>query len=239
MGYIDGFVLAVPTDRKADYIDHANQAAPMFVDLGSTRLVEAWGIDVPIGKQNDLHMAVQAEPGETIVFSWLEWPDRQTRDAGGEAMRAMPGAEDMMATMPFDGSRMIMGGFAIIADTGPVSGTGFIDGMIMPVPLTHRDAYTALAHRQAEALLAHGALRVVSAWGDDVQDGKRTDFRRATLAKPDEAVVFSWVEWPSQAAHDAGWPGATADARMQGDAAVQDGHRMAFGGFEMVVDSQP
>jgi len=116
MSYISGFVLAVPTARKPDYIDMARKAAVVFKDCGAIRVVECWGDDVPDGTVTDFKMAVKAEPGETVVFSWAEWPSKAAYDAGNQKMmtdeRMLPPAMEMV----FDGKRMIYGGFAPMLD---------------------------------------------------------------------------------------------------------------------------
>jgi uncharacterized protein YbaA (DUF1428 family) len=81
MSYIDGFVIAVPTSNKQEFIDHAKKAGSVFKGLGATRILECWGNDVPEGKLTDFRKAVQAKEDETVVFSWIEWPDKATRDA--------------------------------------------------------------------------------------------------------------------------------------------------------------
>ena len=115
MTYYSGFVLAVPTANKQKYIDHARLAWPYFKKLGALRMVEAWGDDVPHGKLTDYYRAVQAKEDETIVFSWVEWPDRATSDSAQKKM-----GEDAelakMDEMPFDGMRMIWGGFEPVVD---------------------------------------------------------------------------------------------------------------------------
>ena len=120
MGYIEGFVAAVPTANKAAYKAHAEQAFAVFKSLGATRLVEWWGDDVPAGRVSDFPSAVQAKADETVVFSWLEYPDKATRDAANEKMRSDPATKkavaEAMAGMPFDGKRMIVGGFAPLLD---------------------------------------------------------------------------------------------------------------------------
>ena len=108
--YIDGFVIPVPTDRKADFIEHARLVDTMFIELGATRIVEGWGDDVPAGQHTDFARAVAATEGETVVFSWIEWPDKPTRDAAMDKMRIDPRMTD--TPIPFDGKRMIFGGFA-------------------------------------------------------------------------------------------------------------------------------
>jgi uncharacterized protein YbaA (DUF1428 family) len=117
MTYIDGFVAPVPagTTREA-YIAFAEKAAPIFREHGATRVVEGWGDDVPDGKMTDFRRAVQATEGETIVFSWIEWPDRATRDAGMKKVMEDPRMPPGVEPMPFDGKRMIFAGFAAIVD---------------------------------------------------------------------------------------------------------------------------
>jgi uncharacterized protein YbaA (DUF1428 family) len=114
MSYIDGFVIAVPKQNKQAYLDHAKKSLPMFKEFGATRMVEAWGDDVPEGKVTDFQRAVKAEPNEQIVFSWIEWPSKDVRDKGMKKMMEDPRMKDMQ--MPFDGKRMIFGGFAPILD---------------------------------------------------------------------------------------------------------------------------
>lgn len=115
MIYIDGFVLAVPTANKEKFIHHAREANSAFMDLGATRILECWGDDVPHGKQTDFFRAVQAKEDETVVFSWVEWPDKATRDAAmarmKESMTTDPRLNPEKNPMPFDGARMIYGGF--------------------------------------------------------------------------------------------------------------------------------
>ncbi|MET0508173.1 MAG: DUF1428 domain-containing protein [Burkholderiaceae bacterium] len=117
--YVQGFVLAVPHDRKADYITMAETAWPLFEEYGATRHVEAWQGDVPHGKQTDFYRTVKAEPNEAIVFSFVEWPSRELCDAGQEKMMndERIGPPDGM-TMPFDGKRMIWGGFRPVYEVG-------------------------------------------------------------------------------------------------------------------------
>ena len=116
MAYIDGFVIAVPTANKQKFIDHAEKADPVFLEVGATRVLECWGDDIPDGKVTDFRGAVKAEKDETVVFSWIEWPDKATRDAGMAKMMEMMETDPRMDAeknpMPFDGMRMIYGGFA-------------------------------------------------------------------------------------------------------------------------------
>lgn len=114
MPYIDGFVIPVSSDRKADFVAHANLVDTMFLELGATRIVEGWGDDVPAGEHTDFARAVAATPAETVAFSWIEWPDKPTRDAAMEAIRTDPRMTG--APIPFDGKRMIFGGFEPLVD---------------------------------------------------------------------------------------------------------------------------
>ena len=115
MTYIDGFVIAVPTANRQKFIDHALNGNSVFMELGALRILECWGDDVPDGKQTDFRRAVQATAEETIVFSWVEWPDKATRDAGMQKMMEDPRME-AANPMPFDGKRMIFGSFENVLD---------------------------------------------------------------------------------------------------------------------------
>jgi uncharacterized protein YbaA (DUF1428 family) len=116
MTYIDGFVIAVPTTNRQRFIDHAKSADSLFIELGATRILECWGDDVPDGKLTDFRKAVQAKDDETVVFSWVEWPDKGTRDAAMGRMDELVKTDDRFNPeknpMPFDGKRMIFGGFS-------------------------------------------------------------------------------------------------------------------------------
>lgn len=112
--YVDGFVLAVPTANKEAYRRHAEEAAVVFKEHGALSLVECWGDDVPEGKLNSLHTAVLREEGETVVFSWITWPDKAARDAGMQKVFADPRLQPEVNPMPFDGKRMIFGGFEVL-----------------------------------------------------------------------------------------------------------------------------
>ena len=116
MGYVEGFVLAVPAENKEAYRKHAAEAAPMFKEFGATRMVECWGDDVPDGKVTDFRGAVKAEDGEVVLFSWIEYPSKEVRDQAVKKMMADPRMKEMGASMPFDAKRMIFGGFAPIVD---------------------------------------------------------------------------------------------------------------------------
>ncbi|MEJ7926083.1 DUF1428 domain-containing protein [Sphingobium sp. AN641] len=117
MSYMDGFVIPVPRDKKQAYIDMAAMAAPIFLEYGALRVVECWGDDVKEGKTNDFRTCVIAEEGEEIVFSWIEWPDKATRDAGNEKVMADERMKPPEGQgMPFSGARMIYGGFSVLLD---------------------------------------------------------------------------------------------------------------------------
>ena len=115
MDYIDGFVAAVPSANRQKYLQHAEAFAEVFKECGASRYVEAWGDDVPTGTTTSFPQAVKLEPGETVVFSWVAWPSRQARDAGMKKAMEDPRIKD--AGMPFDGKRMIYGGFQTILDS--------------------------------------------------------------------------------------------------------------------------
>jgi len=116
MAYIDGFVIAVPTANRQQFIDHAQHFDTMLLDMGATRILECWGDDVQHGKQTDFYRAVDGKEDETTVFSWIEWPDKGTRDAAFARMEELMKTDERFDPeknpMPFDGKRMIYGGFS-------------------------------------------------------------------------------------------------------------------------------
>lgn len=116
MSYIDGFVIPVPLGKKEAYLAMARAAHPVYLECGALRVVESWGDDLQKGKVNDFRTAVIAEENEGVIFSWIEWPDKATRDAGNKKIMA----DHRMQTqdeMPFSGARLIYGGFATLLDT--------------------------------------------------------------------------------------------------------------------------
>ncbi len=115
MNYVDGFVIAVPTAQKDKYLHHARVAADVFKDLGAIEIVECWGDDVPEGKVTSFTMAVKRKDDETVVFSWITWPSKAVRDAGMKKFMDDPRMKDMK-DVPFDGQRMIFGGFQAILE---------------------------------------------------------------------------------------------------------------------------
>lgn len=116
MSYVDGFVAAVPAVNKEKYTKHAEIAAEMFKEFGALKVVETWGSDVPDGKITSFPMAVKAENDETVVFSWVIWPSKEVRDAGWQRMMEDPRMSPDNNPMPFDGKRLIYGGFDIILE---------------------------------------------------------------------------------------------------------------------------
>jgi len=239
MTYVEGFVLAVPSANKEQYLKHAAGAAPLFREFGVERMVEAWGDDIARGKVTDFYGAVQAKEDETVVFSWFEYPDKAARDAANEKMMSDPRMKEMGASMPFDGQRMIIAGFDSFVDERGEGETGYVDGFILPVPEDKRQAYRDMAAKASAKFKEYGAVRVVEAWGDDVPEGKVTDYYRAVKAEPGEKVVFSWIEWPDKATRDAGWERMMKDPDMQPDKDNMpfDGMRMFWGGFAPILDT--
>jgi uncharacterized protein YbaA (DUF1428 family) len=236
MSYIDGFVVAVPTAKKDAYQKLAITSAVFFKECGATRHVEAWGDDVPDGKVTDFKRSVKAKADETIVFSWIEYPDKFARDRANEKMMNDPRMKDMNTDMPFDGQRVIVAGFTPINDSGEADKPGYIDGCVIPVPADKKAEYSEMADRQALILKEYGATRTVDAWADDVPTGKVTDYKGAVQAKPDEKIVYSWIEWPSKEVRDEGWDKAMKDPRMKAMQMPFDGKRMIYGGFAPIFD---
>jgi uncharacterized protein YbaA (DUF1428 family) len=116
MSYIDGVAAAVPTANRDRYVEHAKWAGAIFKEYGALKQTECWGDDVPDGKLTSFPMAVKCQPGETVVLSWIVWPSRQARDEGWKKIMADPRMQPGANPMPFDGKRMIFGGFEVVLD---------------------------------------------------------------------------------------------------------------------------
>lgn len=117
MSYIDGYLAAVKTAKKEEYKELAQKMVDVFKEYGALRVVENWGDDVPEGKLTSFTMAVKREEDETVVFSWIEWASREARNEGMAKVMQDPRMQpDQMTDMPFDGKRMIFGGFETIID---------------------------------------------------------------------------------------------------------------------------
>ena len=114
MNYVDGFLIPVPTAKKEEYRRLAQTASAVFKDHGALTVVECWGDDVPEGKVTSFPMAVKRKEDETVVFSWIAWPSKAVRDAGMKKVMEDPRMDHDMKSMPFDGQRMIFGGFQVI-----------------------------------------------------------------------------------------------------------------------------
>lgn len=116
MKYVDGFVVAVPAKNKEAYREMAAKAAPLFKEFGALRIVECWADDVPDGELTDFRRAVKAEEEEEVVFSWIEYPSKEIRDAANQKMMSDPRMKAFAEAMPFEGKRMIYGGFIPLLD---------------------------------------------------------------------------------------------------------------------------
>jgi uncharacterized protein YbaA (DUF1428 family) len=237
MTYFEGFIVPVPEGNRTAYEKHANDFAPLVQDVGVRRMVEAWESDVPEGKLTDFRKAVDAKPEEKIVFSFFEYPSRAERDAANEKFMSDPRMAEMGKDMPFDGKRMIMGGFDAIVEEGSAGG-GYTDGFVVPVPEAKTEDYRALAARMAKVFRQHGASRVIEAVSDDVNHGEVTDFYRAVKAEDGEKVVFSFIEWPDKATRDEAWGKIMADESLRPEGEMPfDGKRMFWGGFDKILDT--
>ncbi|MDB5990805.1 MAG: hypothetical protein JWQ10_2208 [Herbaspirillum sp.] len=116
MNYIDGFIVAVPTANREAYKKHATSAATVFKEYGALKVVECWGDDIPEGKVTSFTMAVQRKDDETVVFSWITWPSREKRDEAWKVIMNDPRMQPGANPMPFDGKRLIYGGFETILE---------------------------------------------------------------------------------------------------------------------------
>mgnify|MGYP002653337730 CR=1 FL=1 len=115
MSYLDAMMCAVQTARKDEYLRYAEKTAVLFREFGALGIVENWGSDVPDGKLTSFPLAVRKADGETVVLSWVKWPDKAVRDAGWKALMES-GRMQELGEMPFDGQRMIFGGFETVLE---------------------------------------------------------------------------------------------------------------------------
>jgi uncharacterized protein YbaA (DUF1428 family) len=120
VAYFDSFVIAVLSGKRDEYRRHCETADSWFLENGALRVVEAWGQDVPTGTITDFRRAVAAQEDETVCVGFIEWPDQATRNAAMGRMMG-GGVEDERLDpeknpAPFDGKRMIFGGFEAIYD---------------------------------------------------------------------------------------------------------------------------
>lgn len=236
MSYIEGFVLPVPIADKAKFIAHARKIDPVFLEHGAIRVLEGWGEDVSHGKQTDFFRAVETRDDETVCFSWIEWPDKATREDGmariSALMPADPRLDPAKNPAPFDRKRMIFGGFQPIVERGEPTPDAYVQGFVLAVPEANKEAYRKMADDAWGMFHGYGALRLVEAWQDDVPEGKQTDFFRAVKAEAGEKVMFSFIEWPSREVCDAGAARMQAEYQPPSTGEMPfDGKRMIYGGF--------
>jgi uncharacterized protein YbaA (DUF1428 family) len=239
MTYYDGFVAPVPVDRQDQFLAHARSMDALFLEHGALRIVECWGEDVTHGKVTDFYRATQAQDGETVVFSWIEWPDKATRDQAWGAMMNPDSADPRMDPahnpMPFDGKRMFFGGFEPLLTKGDHTTFPYVQGFMVPVPTAKREAYAKMAAEGWDMFIGNGALAVLEAWGDDVPRGEVTDFYRAVNATAEESVVFSYMIWPSKAVCQKAAKEMAEMEMPEGFDMPFDGMRMVWAGFEPIL----
>jgi uncharacterized protein YbaA (DUF1428 family) len=113
MSYVDGFVLAVPTKKLAAYRALSRKAGKIWMEYGALSYIECVGDDVPPGKLTSFPLAVKLKKDETVIFSWIVYKSRSQRDKINKKVMADPRLDSMMdpKDLPFDGKRMIFGGF--------------------------------------------------------------------------------------------------------------------------------
>ncbi len=116
MSYVDGFIIPVPQANREAYREVAARMSALWLDAGAERVVECWGDDVSHGKVTDFYRAVNAEEGEGVVLSWVYWPSKAVRDEGNARIMNDPRMSEV--AMPFDGTRLVFGGFEVIVDVG-------------------------------------------------------------------------------------------------------------------------
>lgn len=235
MTYISGYLLTVPDANRTAYMDMAAACWPIFKDYGALLTAECWGVDVPDGELTSFPMAVKREDGETVVFSWILWPDKSAYERCNASIETDERWAKMSPdTIPFDGKRMIWGGFEQNFAAGVPSG-GLVMGFLRAAPDSNRTDCREWAEESWTILHDYGATGLFEGWGDEVPDGKLTSFPMAVKREGGEAVVFSWVAFPGRAELEAWTTSMETDARqkaMQNREAPWDLRRMMWGTFE-------
>ena len=117
MKYVDGFVATVPTAKKEEFIEHCKTSHEVAKECGALSIVECWGDDVPDGKLTSFPMAVQKRDDETVIFSWIMWPNKAARDENMKKVHEDPRMQEAFESMPIDGARIIFGGFEVVLES--------------------------------------------------------------------------------------------------------------------------
>lgn len=236
MTYIQGFVAAVPTANRDTFRTHAEKAMEGFRAYGMQHGAECWGDDVPDGKLTSFPLAVKAQADETVVFAWYMWPSRAIHDAAMKEAIHDPRLSMDTNPMPFDGKRVIYGGFEPLLELGSRQPGGYFDGFICAMPKEGREAFRSFAQEVDPIFIEYGATWIMENWGVDVPEGTDTDFRRAVQATADEEVMFCWTQWPDKATRDEGSRRMMQDTRFANMQMPFDGKRMVIGGFAPLVE---
>lgn len=245
MSYAHGFVAAVPQANRDVYRRHAGKVAGVFRENGASQVMECWEEEVPDGEVTSLPMAVRRKEGEAVVFSWYRWPSKEIADAGMKATMAdeRVRCEAEQVGKIFDGKRIIYGGFEVVAEKRAGASVEadalYVHGMAAPALASGREAYARCAEEMGAILREKGALEVADCWEDAVPEGEVTSFPKAVLREAGEAVVFSWIVWPSKEAGRNGMGAMREDKRLA-DLFEEIGRvinlkRLIHGGFTPLV----
>ena len=240
MTYVQGMVAAVPEASREEYRRHSGGMGAVFRENGALGMVECWEADVPEGEATSFPKAVRRRQGEAVVFSWIVWPSRETCESALRRMRADGRFRCGEMTRLLDGKRLMYGGFAPLVEIRAEKETDmtYVQGMVAAVPEANREEYRRNAEVMGAVFRENGALGMTECWEVDVPEGKVTSFPMAVRRKEGEAIVFSWIRWPSKEVADAGMKEALARLRgeFEGMNRIYDGKRMIFGGFEVLVE---
>ena len=149
MSYVDGFVVPVPKANLDDYKKLARTASQVWLEHGALEYREWIADDVKPGKLTSFPQSVDLKDDETVVFAWVVYESRAHRNAVNDKVMKDPRMKNDPSNWPFDGQRMIFGGFAPIVEEGAGGKMGYADGYLVPVPAANKDAYRAMAAKAA------------------------------------------------------------------------------------------
>lgn len=240
MVYVQGMLAPIAETQKDAFTAAARKAAPVFKQAGALAVVDAWGFDLPAGKHNDFRTAVKAEDGETVIFSYIVWPDKSAGETGMETAMQDPFFQSGEFASGMDMKRMIFGGFEPAFSVGAFVGVGeILDGFLCPVRHDQKQIYIDYAEKAWPLFFSnHGAAATYECAGVDVPDGEITSMPMAVMKKPDEMVMFTWMTWPTKEVRD-----EAAKVMFTDEKAIEeigempyDGSRMIYGTFQIVSE---
>lgn len=234
MTYVEGFIMPVPRTNRDGFIRFSTMADKLWAAYGADRILECWPDEDSTVRTGDIFTAAQGQDCEAMIFSWIEWRDKNSRNQAMPLLLAKmasdPRFDQARHPLPFDNDRVISGCFRTLADHGEPAPAPYVQGFILSVAQNREAHIQAYANASWEGLYEVGALRLLLTWEDECPADRRIDFPRLAKSGPEEKVAFAVIEWPSRAVCEA----AAHKFAPHADPPF-DQRRMMSGGFSPVV----